>query len=166
MPSSEKPVIEWTKDSTTLTLTLTEEIDYEHIIKKKINVEYKIKQTEFEPATTINHQVEHHHFKTWEPKESDFVNNTDQLTQLLLLANECADDLMSSFVNLCDGDSNPQKLAITCKSGVGRTGTLMGLINCLICLKEQEHSKSKTLSIFSIVRRLREQRYELCKTRD
>jgi protein tyrosine phosphatase len=101
-----------------------------------------------------------------EARESDFVKNTDQITQLLYLANECADHLMNSFGNLCEGETNPQKLAITCKSGVGRTGTMMGLINCMICLKEQKDRKYKQLSIFSIVRRLREQRYELCKTRD
>ena len=50
-----------------------------------------------------------------------------------------------------NGDINPEKLAIHCMAGVGRTGTLMAIINSIICL--QEHGE---LSTFSIVRRLRE----------
>jgi hypothetical protein len=54
-------------------LSLIEEIDTDHIITRKINVSYKIIGSESEPDTTINHYVEHNHFKTWEPKECDFI---------------------------------------------------------------------------------------------
>lgn len=57
-----------------------------------------------------------------------------------------------------------EKIAIHCMAGVGRTGTLMALINSIICLKEQNDGDPKLLSIFSIIRRLREQRFEMCET--
>ena len=49
----------------------------------------------------------------------------------------------------------PEKLAVHCVDGRDRTGTVMALVNSIISLKEQKDNK---LSLFSIVRRLREQR--------
>lgn len=49
----------------------------------------------------------------------------------------------------------PEKLAVHCVDGRDRTGTMMALVNSIISLKEQKDNK---LSLFSIVRRLREQR--------
>ena len=46
-----------------------------------------------------------------------------------------------------------------CKAGVGRTGTLLALINSMLIADQ-----SPKLSIFSVVRRLREQRYSMVET--
>lgn len=50
-------------------------------------------------------------------------------------------------------------------AGVGRTGTLMAIINSIITLREQKLLQNPQLSIFSVVRRLREQRFEMCETK-
>ena len=50
-------------------------------------------------------------------------------------------------------------------AGVGRTGTLMAIINSIITLREQRRLENPELSIFSIVRRLREQRFQMCETK-
>lgn len=47
-----------------------------------------------------------------------------------------------------------------CRAGIGRTGTTIALINSVICINALVQSTigEPHLSIFSIVRRLREQR--------
>jgi len=117
----------------------------------------------------INHIAEHTHFKQWPEEEFTFVKpeNVQAFSNLNQVGNDQAEFLMKSYQELMSGDQNPRKLAVVCKSGVGRTGTLMGLINILITLKSQDglDEKDKKISVFSIVRRLREQRFELVKNR-
>jgi len=87
------------------------------------------------------------------------------MAALIKIASEDgADFLMSQFDKLQNGEEH-SKIAIHCMAGVGRTGTLMGMINSIICLKEQHALENKELSIFSIIRRVREQRFEMCETR-
>lgn len=102
------------------------------------------------------------------------IPSTDgQVNALLDIAEkDGADFLMDQFDNMQRGlkkekEYVPQKIAIHCMAGVGRTGTLMALINSMIALKDQQRSgtKSPQLSIFSIVRRLREQRFDMCETK-
>lgn len=61
--------------------------------------------------------------------------------------------------------SNPdvsarERLLVHCRAGIGRTGTTIALVNALITIKAQRAAgiKDPCLSMFSIVRRLREQR--------
>lgn len=51
----------------------------------------------------------------------------------------------------------PSKLLVHCVMGIGRAGTAISLINSVLSLRHQQADK-RVLSIFSIVRRLREQR--------
>ena len=53
-----------------------------------------------------------------------------------------------------------RKLIVHCRAGIGRTGTMIALVNAVIMIKEQLMSgvQEPVLSLFSIVRRLREQR--------
>ena len=53
-----------------------------------------------------------------------------------------------------------------CKGGFDRTGTFIALVNAIISIKEQQKvgEKNPKLSVFSIVRRLREQRFDMVDT--
>ena len=70
------------------------------------------------------------------------------------------------FVNK-PGNIPPERVLVHCGGGLGRTGTMMAIINSFIPINEFEagglYPKEFRLSIFSIVRRLKEQRYGLVK---
>jgi len=54
--------------------------------------------------------------------------------------------------------SDRKRLLLHCRAGIGRTGTTIALINAMISIQEQKNQgvKDPIISIFSIVRRLRE----------
>ena len=107
--------------------------------------------------------MEHIHYRSWE--DMNIPNKPGAVEALADIASrDGADFLINQFSNLQSGDLNPQKLAIHCRAGIGRTGTLLALINSFICLKEQ--GEDPKLSTFSIVRRLREQRFDMCETKN
>jgi len=61
-------------------------------------------------------------------------------------------------------ESDPsEKVIIHCSAGIGRTGTTVTLVTALINIWAQlnQGEQDPLVSIFSIVRRLREQRYGL-----
>jgi len=51
-------------------------------------------------------------------------------------------------------------------AGIGRTGTLMGTINTMMQIKDQQRNgeEEPEVSIFATIRRLREQRFNMCET--
>ena len=53
-----------------------------------------------------------------------------------------------------------QRLLVHCRAGIGRTGTTVSLINAVTAIKEQKAQgvADPQISVFAIVRRLREQR--------
>ena len=55
-----------------------------------------------------------------------------------------------------------------CRAGPGRTGTTLALVNAVAAIKEQKRIgiADPHLSIFSIVRRLREQRMWMVQTEE
>ena len=57
---------------------------------------------------------------------------------------------------------------VHCRAGIGRTGTALALIQSSIALKEQARHgiADPKLSVFSIVRRLREQRVWMVQTEE
>merc|ERR1719240_1580874 len=63
----------------------------------------------------------------------------------------------------------PESIMMHCLAGRGRTGTAIAIVNAMIALKAQLRQKvaidNLQLSVFSIVRRLREQRATAVQTR-
>lgn len=99
-------------------------------------------------------EVTHYHFVAWDDLEAPEEKSLSDLRKLIR-------DL-ASFIMMQAAESEPQRLVVHCKSGIGRTGTAMALINVAIILLKQtsENSSMKIgdaeLSVFSIVRQLRE----------
>ena len=61
-----------------------------------------------------------------------------------------------------------ERLLVHCRAGIGRTGTTLALINSTIAMKEQKKVgvEDPLLSVFSIVRRMREMRIWMVQTDD
>ena len=103
--------------------------------------------------------VKHFHFKGWpdwqipiEATQKDFSTVIDHAAHFVM-------------ANKRLGTADREKLVVHCKAGIGRTGTTIALINATISIQEQLLSSSgsePSLSLFSIVRRLREQRIWMC----
>jgi len=56
---------------------------------------------------------------------------------------------------------------IHCSAGIGRTGTLLCLYNIYLLLNELKEAKEEIkISIFGLVRRLREQRWGMVQTKE
>ena len=106
------------------------------------------------------HQVKHIHFKVWDDFDVPSEENTPELMAVL---QEQADLIMEQVEGMKKGlVANPQKVLMHCLAGRGRTGTALAILNAMITIQGQlkasaDLSQAK-LSVFSIVRRLREQR--------
>ena len=60
-----------------------------------------------------------------------------------------------------------QKVVVHCSAGIGRTGVFIGAYNVTSALEEQiEHNDDPRVSVFAVVRRLREQRWGMVMTED
>jgi protein tyrosine phosphatase len=61
------------------------------------------------------------------------------------------------------------KIVVHCSAGIGRTGTLVGIFNCITTIERQIAQKDSdydaAISIFGTVRRMREQRWGTVQTR-
>jgi len=64
--------------------------------------------------------------------------------------------------------TNPSSpVVIHCSAGIGRSGTLISIYNLEIVLRENLNNLDKIkLSVFGVVRRLREQRWGMVNTSD
>jgi protein tyrosine phosphatase len=101
--------------------------------------------------------VQHFHFTGWPDYGVPGEKQKDELFRLL--------KELARFVVLQQNSPNPMKLVVHCKAGVGRTGTTLAIINAMILYGEYAGKKEETpVSVFSIVRRLREQRMWMCQT--
>ena len=101
------------------------------------------------------HQVKHIHFKVWDDFRVPKEENTGALLECLT---EQADMLLEQVLN--PANQVPQKVLLHCLAGRGRTCTAIACIQAIMALKYQMAigEKELQLSIFSIVRRIREQR--------
>ena len=95
----------------------------------------------------------HYNYLTWPdfgtPEESEY---------------EVIEDIISKMAEIEEDEGNKSKIIVHCSAGIGRTGTLIAIYNCISTIQHyvdaQMEQKGK-LSIFAIVRRLREQRYHM-----
>lgn len=103
--------------------------------------------------TGYKHVLEHIHYFAWPDMQ---VPKEEALPDLIKVVEKVCGFLESTNSKYENADL-PPKLLVHCKMGLGRTGTAIALINAVICLRHQieEH---RQLSVFSIVRRIREQR--------
>jgi len=78
--------------------------------------------------------------------------------------------VLENFVDIMyqERTANPNSpVVIHCSAGIGRSGTLIALYNLDIILRENLHDLEKVrLSVFGVVRRLREQRWGMVNTAD
>ena len=107
-------------------------------------------------------EVTHVHFQGWEDWQLPTGNSRDSLAELV----EQAADYVT--INSAKTGNDRERLLVHCRAGIGRTGTSISLINSVIGIEEQLKAgvQDPQLSIFSIVRRLREQRIWMVQTDD
>ena len=69
--------------------------------------------------------------------------------------------------NAAKSPSERSRLLVHCRAGIGRTGTTIAILNSVIALRAQVAAgETPYLSVFSIVRRLREHRIWMVQTDD
>lgn len=114
-----------------------------------------------EKVTGKSRTITHTHFKGWPDFEAIVQESEPQFRKLVA---EHVDFVLEQVgVLMSDTPEKAQKLLVHCLAGRGRTGTIISIINALVSIKAQLAAgidlADVKLSIFSIVRRLREQRY-------
>lgn len=103
--------------------------------------------------------VEHVHYKPWDsdklPQDQECVDDLIELIQ-----KDGAHFLRNEQVKRSN-DEFSDKLLVMSGQDSGRTGTFMALVNAITILEETKYEAEREVSVFSIVRRLREQRFEM-----
>jgi len=68
--------------------------------------------------------------------------------------------------NTIKAEDSQKKMLLHCSAGIGRTGTLLSIVHMLAQLNEKEKAevKPEKVSVFSVVRKLREHRFHLVQT--
>lgn len=165
------------------TLNIDEVYTVKHVVAKMIKTTSSTTRflEVYEPDSSVPLvEMKHIHYDAWE----DFkVPTNDHLADLIDILDECAvmlrDQVMQMHFN---GLREPKRLLVHCMAGKGRTGTAVAIVNALICMRHQielyavsnanEPAAQRTdalktnvqLSIYSLARRLREQRPKCIQT--
>lgn len=68
--------------------------------------------------------------------------------------------MLEDFINLVLNSALDEKAIVHCSAGIGRTGTTIALLQLIIntCAQKNNKVTDPLVSVFSVVRRLREQR--------
>ena len=149
----------WPNGETEKTMNIEDEfmITFETLIENKSSQvqnwcrikELKIKNI----STNEERSLIHYNFLTWPdfgtPEESEF---------------EVIDDMIERISDIENSGSNKSKIIVHCSAGIGRTGTLIAIYNAISTIQHYIDSKNVDngkISVFAIVRRLREQRYHM-----
>ena len=119
------------------------------------------------------HTCTHYHFKSWEDFETPNESSFQILKELLELT---ADHVIQSYTNMINSQEEPERVLLHCMAGLGRTGTFISLLQAVISIKVQKtqiegegtEATAENIKVcpFSIVRKLREQRYGSVQTDD
>ena len=122
---------------------------------------FTIRQIEVtDTITSFKHIVEHIHFYSW----PDFGTPKDvSLPEMVKVVDKVSAFLEQSNAKLENQEGFPSKLLVHCKKGIGRSGSALCMINAVISLRHQPADK-RVLSVFSILRRVREQRRNAVQT--
>ena len=93
------------------------------------------------------HYVRQVHYTSW-PDHGVPEGNAEEFELIL-------NELISFLLN---NSNNADKVVVHCSAGIGRTGTTIALSELLISVSSQlnQHAIEPKLSVFSVVRRLRE----------
>ena len=101
--------------------------------------------------------IKHLHFKKWASRS--LPETQDEISALIDIADYVSEILIADHKLFKKGEiAIPRKICVHGKDGFGRTGTFIALVNAIVTIKEQKlvGIKDPEISIFSIVRRLRE----------
>lgn len=74
------------------------------------------------------------------------------------------DDIVDKITEIEDNERSKSKVVVHCSAGIGRTGTLIAIYNLVSTIQHYistNNTENGKLSVFAIVRRLREQRYHM-----
>lgn len=100
------------------------------------------------------------HYKPW--SKDKLPQGQDQIEELVELIQKDGAQYLRNVHLTRTNDDTSDKLLVMSGQDNGRAGTLIALINAVTILNETKHQeKEQELSVFSIVRRLREQRLEM-----
>lgn len=125
------------------------------------------------------HQVKHIHFNKWD----DYSIPKEECAQEIMSILEDQSSQLLNQIELMRQEPRfkPEKILTHCMAGRGRTGTAFAIVNSMMAIKSQMKELSKMnmedrvsltspldakLSIFSIVRRMREQRATAVQTQE
>ena len=113
-------------------------------------------------GSTEVRDVTHYHFQGWEDWQLPAGDSRSALASLV----EQAADFVAE--NSQKSGSERKRLLVHCRAGIGRTGTTIAILNSILAIKGQlkQGVTSPQLCVFSIVRRLREQRIWMVQTDD
>ena len=104
----------------------------------------------------------HYHFTGWEDWQLPAGKSIKDLDTLIT-------GVGAKYVrgNAHKEGKERKRLLIHCRAGIGRTGTTISLINATLCIEQnKKRNEDQAISVFSIVRRLREQRIWMVQTEE
>jgi len=95
----------------------------------------------------------HYNFVTW----PDFGTPNEKEYEVI-------EDIIKRIAEIEENERNKSRIVVHCSAGIGRTGTMIAIYNVISTIQHYINTnnvENGRISIFAIVRRLREQRYHM-----